>query len=79
MNQLTQWETVDSIPTSMKGRAHMLILEPGQIIRRVAKGTGGPQAWLKGKPADYHGARRTVAGVAYHYIWRDPLPEGALQ
>ena len=77
---MSSWETVESLPPSNYGAPHeKIILGAGEIRRRLVKGgsTAGNYntAFKKQGRNDYHAASRTVDGVRYLYIWRDPLPQ----
>ena len=75
---MTEWEKVDAVPTTKThgGGNPKLRLAPGEVIRRVvapqrSAGTYSSRFRKYGQH-DYHSIRRTVDGVAYIYIWRDP-------
>lgn len=80
-----QWEAAElplNLTTEGRGRPR-IILEPGKAIRRQVSSKTTSNIYEKtfqqqGRP-DYHAAVRTVDGVRYLYIWRDPLPEGDTQ
>lgn len=85
----TQWETAESVPERSKGHGRssgrrpgswQIELAPGQVNRRtVPAGTRSVgnynRNFIKQGRTDYHAAIRTVDGVRYLYIWRDPAPE----
>ena len=77
----TKWTVVDSITAIQHKSRPSIMLEPGEIRRRPFPGNignGYGSNFKRRGLTDYHAAIRTIDGQSYLYIWRDPLPEGAL-
>ena len=73
---MKQWETVTEIPEPAKGRLDRIFLEPGQIKRSPcgrSTAAGYQTSFKKQGRTDYHAIQRTVDGIRYLYIWRDPI------
>lgn len=75
------WETTETVPNQNRSRIRMNVpvLQPGQIMRRVAKSASSAhyyrKIFAKNGAAGYNAVSRTIDGQIYVYIWRDSATE----
>lgn len=76
---MAEWEKVDSVPKAKAGAPARFELAPGEVVRKVVKSnstaTGLTSNFKRQGRTDYHAGMRTIDGVRYVYIWRDPIKE----
>ena len=76
---MKDYEKVDVLPPPVQTtpKSKRIVLAPGEILRRpvTSASSGGnyQAAFLSQGRPDYHAATRTVDGIKYLYLWRDPI------